>query len=121
MALFDTTAFRITEQGLSVLWQKQQVIAQNIANADTPEYNCKYLEFSGVLREKLRANGSIKQELNLSQHIVVDTATRDQFDENNVDTDTQQAELANTQMQYDALINSMNGNFTRMRSALITK
>ena len=24
MALFDTTAFRITEQGLSVLWQKQQ-------------------------------------------------------------------------------------------------
>ncbi len=121
MALFDTTAFRITEQGLSVLWQKQQIIAQNIANADTPDYNCKYLEFSGVLREKLRANGSIKQELNLRHEVVVDTYTRDQFDGNNVDTETQQAELANTQLQYDALINSMNGNFTRMRSALVTK
>ena len=36
MALFDTNAFRISEQGLSVLWQKQQIIAENIANADTP-------------------------------------------------------------------------------------
>ena len=43
MALFNTNAFRITEQGLSVLWQKQQIIAQNIANQDTPGYNCKYL------------------------------------------------------------------------------
>ena len=48
MALFDTNAFRISEQGLSVLWQKQQIIAENIANADTPDYNCKYLEFSGT-------------------------------------------------------------------------
>ena len=121
MALFDTTAFRITEQGLSVLWQKQQIISQNIANADTPEYNCKYLEFSGVLKEKLRQNGSIKQELNLSQRVVIDTYTRDQADLNNVDSDTQQAELARTQLQYSALIDSMNGNFTRMRSALVTK
>ena len=41
MALFDTNAFRVTEQGLSVLWQKQQIISQNIANADTPDYNCQ--------------------------------------------------------------------------------
>ncbi len=121
MALFDTTAFRILEQGMSVLWQKQQVIAQNIANSDTPDYNCKYLEFSGVLREKLRANGTIKQELNLRQEVVIDRVTRDQFDGNNVDLDTQMAELTNTQIQMDALINSMNGNFTRMRSAMTTK
>lgn len=121
MALFDTTAFRILEQGMSVLWQKQQVISQNIANADTPDYNCKYLEFSGVLRDKLRANGTIKKELNLTEHLVVDTYTRDQIDGNNVDNDTQMAELTNAQLQYDALINSMNGNFTRIRSAMVTK
>lgn len=121
MALFDTTAFRITEQGLAVLWQKQQVIAQNIANADTPGYKCKYLEFSGVLRDKLRANGTVKKELNLAQSIVTDYATNDQGDTNNVDNDTQQAELARAQLQYDALINQMNGNFTRMRSAMVTK
>lgn len=121
MALFDTTAFRILEQGMSVLWQKQQIISQNIANADTPDYNCKYLEFSGVLRDKLRANGTIKKELNLTERLVIDTYTRDQIDGNNVDNDTQMAELTNAQLQYDALINSMNGNFTRIRSAMVTK
>lgn len=121
MALFDTTAFRITEQGLSVLWQKQQVIQQNIANADTPQYKCKYLEFSGVLRDKLRANGTVKKELNLSSAIVTDYGTNDQGDKNNVDNDTQQAELAKAQIQYDALISQMNGNFSRIKSAMITK
>lgn len=121
MALFDTNAFRITEQGLSVLWQKQQIIAQNIANADTPDYNCKYLDFAGILREKLRSNGTVDTELNLVQRLFIDRVTDDQPDGNNVDSDVQQAELAKAQIQYDALINSMNGNFSRVRTAMTTK
>ena len=121
MALFDTTAFRITEQGMSVLWQKMQIIEQNIANEDTPDYNCKYLTFSGVLRDKLRANGTVKKELNLAQTIRVDTVTDDEANGNNVDHDTQAGELSKVSYQFDALINQMNGNFSRMRSALVTK
>lgn len=121
MALFDTTAFRITEQGLNVMWNKMQVIEHNLANENTPDYNCKFLEFSGVLRDKLLANGSIKKELNLSQRIHVDYTTNDQADHNNVDHDTQAADLAKTQIQFDALIEQMNGNFSRIRSAIVTK
>ena len=121
MALFDTTPFRIIEQGMSVMWQKQQIISQNIANEDTPNYNCKYLDFTGILKEKLRDNGTVKQELNLAQRVYVDTYTNDQGDKNNVDHDTQAAELSKVSYQMDALINQMNGNFTRMRSALTTK
>ena len=121
MALFDTNAFRVAEQGLAVLWQKQQIIAQNIANADTPDYNCKYLDFAGVLRDKLRSNGTVDTELNLVQSLYIDRYTDDQADGNNVDNDTQQAELAKAQIQYDALINSMNGNFSRVRTAMTTK
>lgn len=121
MALFDTNAFRVLEQGMSVLWQKQQIIAQNISNADTPDYNCKYLDFAGILREKLRDNGTVDTELNLVQRLFIDRYTDDQPDGNNVDSDTQQAELARTQIQYDALINSMNSNFSRLRTAMTTK
>ncbi len=39
MALFDTNAFRVLEQGMSVLWQKTQILSNNITNADTPNYN----------------------------------------------------------------------------------
>lgn len=121
MALFDTNAFRVAEQGLSVLWQKQQIISQNIANANTPDYNCKYLDFAGILRDKLRSNGTVDVELNLVQRLFIDRNTDDQADGNNVDNDTQQAELARTQIQYDALINSMNGNFSRVRTAMTVK
>ena len=121
MALFDTNAFRVTEQGLSVLWQKQQIISQNISNADTPDYKCKYLDFAGILRDKLRSNGTVDVELNLAERLFIDRNTEDQADGNNVDNALQQAELARTQLQYDALINSMNGNFSRVRTAMTTK
>ena len=85
MALFDTNAFRVTEQGLAVLWQKQQIISQNIANADTPDYNCKYLDFAGILRDKLRSNGTVDVELDLVQRLFIDRNTEDQPDGNIVD------------------------------------
>lgn len=121
MALFDTTAFRILEQGAAVMWQKQQVIQQNIVNQDTPNYNCKYLDFGGILKEKLRSNGSIKKELNLVTQLRIDKLTSDQGDRNNVDNDVEQAEMLRTQYQLEAIINQMNGNFTRIRSAIVTK
>lgn len=121
MALFDTTAFRILEQGAAVMWQKQQIIQQNISNQDTPKYNCKYLDFGGILRDKLRADGTVKKELNLAARVYIDKSTSDQGDRNNVDNDVQQAEMLKTQYQLDAIINQMNSSFTRVRSAMVTK
>lgn len=121
MALFDTTAFRILEQGAAVMWQKQQIIQQNISNQDTPKYNCKYLDFGGILRDKLRADGTVKKELNLATRVYIDKSTSDQGDRNNVDNDVQQAEMLKTQYQLDAIINQMNSSFTRVRSAMVTK
>ncbi len=121
MALFDTTAFRILEQGMNVMWTKQQIIQENISNIDTPDYNCKYLTFGGILKDKIREDGSIKKELNLAQNVVIDYVTNDQPDHNNVDQVTQMAEYTRTAYQIDAIINQMNGNYSRIRSALVTK
>ena len=121
MALFDTTAFRLLEQGAAVMWQKQQIIQQNISNQDTPNYNCKYLEFGGILKEKIGTNGKIKKELNLASTVRIDRATSDQGDRNNVDNDVPQAEMLRTQYWLEEIINEMNGNFTRIRSAIVTK
>ena len=121
MALFDTTAFRILEQGASVMWQRSQVIQENIANQDRPKYNCNYLDFAVILKDKISADGSIKKELNLVTQLRIDKLTSDQGDRNNVDSDNQQGEMLKTQYQLDAIINQMNGNFTRIRSAIVTK
>ncbi|MBO6301647.1 MAG: flagellar basal body rod protein FlgB [Ruminiclostridium sp.] len=151
MALFDTTAFRIASQGLSLLTKQQAVIAQNIANQDTPDYKCKYLYFSAVLREKLEemsketvfstgfeedvgfernsdepyyefdARPRIEldgRKIELAAAIHTDKTTADQPDGNNVDADTQEALFAKNALQYEALINQINSEFTMMRTAM---
>lgn len=120
MALFDTTSFRIASQGLELLTKQQAVIAQNIANQDTPDYKCKYLYFSGVLRDKLDEAGrkTGKKRLELASVIHTDENTADQPDGNNVDADTQEALFAKNAIQYEALINQINSEFTMMRTAM---
>lgn len=120
MALFDTNSFRIAKQGLELLTKQQQVIAHNIANQDTPDYKCKYLYFAGVLKEKLdeKNNKTGKKQLELASMIYTDKKTADQPDGNNVDSDTQQALFAKNALQYEALINQINSEFTMMRTAM---
>ena len=120
MALFDTTSFRIAEQGLDLLTKQQAIIAQNIANVDTPDYKCKYLYFAGVLKEKLDEAGQAtgKKRLELASVIHTDETTADQPDGNNVDSDTQSALFAKNALQYEALINQINSEFVMMRTAM---
>lgn len=120
MALFDTTGFRILEEGLSIVNQTQAVIAHNISNQDTPDYKCKYVYFSGVLRDKLNASedAKYKKELHLASYIYTDDTTYDQADGNNVDSDTQEALFEKYGLLHEALINQMNSEFTLMRTAM---
>ena len=120
MALFDTTGFRILEEGLKIVNQTQAVIAHNISNQDTPGYKCKYVYFSGVLRDKLNASedARYKKELHLASYIYTDDTTYDQPDGNNVDSDTQEALFEKYGLLHEALINQMNSEFTLMRTAM---
>lgn len=120
MALFDTTGFRLLEQGLDIVNKNRNVIQNNLANVDTPGFKCKYLYFSGVLKDKLNATESsrFKKELHMSSYIYEDDNTFDQPDGNNVDSDTQQALYVKNALFQQALINQMNSEFTLMRSAM---
>ena len=120
MALFNTTGFRILEEGLRIVNQTQTVINHNIANQDTPGYKCKYVYFSGVLKDKLDAaeNAKYKKELHLASYTYTDDATYDQPDGNNVDSDTQQALFQKYGLLQQALINQMDSEFRLMRTAM---
>ncbi len=119
MALFDTTAFRIVEQGLSVVNQNIDVITNNLSNQDTPDFKCRYLYFSAVLKDKINAqNEKYKKTLELETAIYTDEDTKDQPDGNNVDADTQQSMLSKQGLLYKALVNQMNAEFTMVRTAM---
>ncbi len=108
------------EQGLGLLSQQQSIIAQNIANQDTPDYKCKYLYFAGVLKDQIDKAGepSGKKRLELQSSIYVDEDTKDQPDGNNVDSDTQQSLFVKNAFQYQAVINQLNSEFNMLRTAM---
>lgn len=118
--LFNTTAFRIVEQGISVMAESNRIIAQNIANSDTPGYKTKYIYFEGILRNKInaRATERFQKELHLGTAMYIDDKTKGQPDGNNVCNDTQQALFAKNQIRYNALINQLNAEFELLRTAM---
>ena len=122
MALFNNTSFRILEQGLDAVWLKQQVVLQNIANADTPDYKAKTVNFKTVLKDQIksRAGGgqTFAKQLNLETEVSIEKGTSQIFDGNNVDQEKEQMALLDAQIQYEALINKANSEFSMIRTAI---
>ncbi|MBT3557179.1 MAG: hypothetical protein HN644_08045 [Rhodospirillales bacterium] len=55
MSLDDLTLFSAVKKRLSWVTQRQEVLSQNVANADTPEYKAKDLrpfQFRDILRRE---------------------------------------------------------------------
>jgi flagellar basal-body rod protein FlgB len=119
MGLFNSTAFRIMEQGLRFTSENKKVIANNIANIDTPNYKSQYLTFAGVLRDKMNQNARFKKELHLEiNDVYVDEITKGQPDGNNVDYEVQAAMLKSNALKQEALIIHLEGSMNSIRTAM---
>lgn len=128
--MIQTNAFdyiNVLDKAADASWTRENLIANNIANVDTPNYKRRDLNFESVLREQL---GNCKHEsldakmrtVNLSQlnpMIYTDHGNLSyRLDGNNVDIDTEQVELASEQIKYEALTTSISKEFSRMKSVL---
>ena len=60
MKIFDT-AFGIHEKALTLRAQRMEVISQNIANADTPGFKARDIDFKNVLNDVKRAGPCIQR------------------------------------------------------------
>ena len=110
-------------------WTREEVLTNNIANVDTPNYKRQDAEFSSFLANALQRSGkstsSLTQRVNnvnyndLSIRTYTDNSTLSyRTDGNNVDLSTENVELASEQINYNALIDSMNNEFSRFKSVL---
>ena len=100
-------------------WTREEVLTNNIANVDTPNYKRQDVEFSSYLANALQRSGknsaSLTQRVNnvnyndLAIRTYTDNSTLSyRTDGNNVDLSTENVELASEQINYNALIDSMN-------------
>ena len=108
-------------------WRRNDILANNIANADTPGFKRKDVQFETYLKNAVAGTDSLNEtvanidliELNCTTY--TDQANLSyRYDGNNVDINTENVELAKNQLKYYTLMNSMSQEFSRLKSALRT-
>jgi len=106
---------------------RNELISNNIANVNTPNYKRKDINFEAVLQAELAGGGSLTDRVNstnkdltvLDPQVYTDNASLSyRLDGNNVDINTEEAYLAENQIKYQALVDLMNQEFSRYKSVL---
>ena len=123
--LHITKSFELMKEALDYRAMRQDMIASNIANADTPFYRPKDIRFEEkLLEEKRKLFGDDSHKLELaktsSKHlggVNESTASKAKVffrdghmarnDGNSVDLDVETSEMAKNSIMYNALINGM--------------
>ena len=108
-------------------WTRNDILANNIANADTPGFKWKDVQFETYLKNAVAGTDSLNETVaNIDLNELNCTTYTDQanlsyrYDGNNVDINTENVELAKNQLKYYTLMNSMSQEFSRLKSALRT-
>lgn len=104
-----------------------QLISNNMANVNTPNYKRQDIEFNSFLEAAL-ADGSTLDEAvaNVQEHLMeingvvyTDNSTLSyRLDGNNVSIDTEEVYQTENSIRYQALIEQMTHEFSRMKAVL---
>ena len=114
---------KVLDKAADAAWLRNEAIANNIANVDTPNYKRIDVNFEDVLNRELRDARyvTVDEKVNrlMSSRLEVGTYVDHgdfsyRMDGNNVDIDTESTELASNQLKYNALIQSINQEFARI-------
>ena len=118
----------VLNKAASASWKRNEVIANNIANVDTPGYKRKDVQFETFLMSALTVDSSLDKRVSnirldsLNPQVYTDYSNLSyRLDGNNVDIDTESANLAENQIRYYALMDSMTQEFNRLKMVLQNK
>ena len=117
MELFDVTQ-KSLEVALHGTELRQQVVANNLANVNTPVFTRSDVEFGPALAEALQFSGTNSAVGGVSPVVKTDNQSTMRADGNNVDVDREATYLAQTQLQYSALMAVVTKNLTTMSSII---
>ena len=108
-------------------WTRNSVISNNIANVDTPGYKRKDIRFEEYLQGAVSGGSSLDDNIadadldSLTGTTYTDYASSSyRIDGNNVDIDTENAELAKNQIKYYTMLDSISQEFKRIQSVFKT-
>jgi flagellar basal-body rod protein FlgB len=120
----------VQEKALDAAWLRNDVLAHNLANVDTPLYNRKDVDFESYLRDALynkddglifhMKSGFRMVSKKLGLESVRGVVTEDynplamRIDGNNVDVDVEMAQMAKNSLKYNTVTSNINGKFSKI-------
>ncbi|MBP5198115.1 MAG: flagellar basal body rod protein FlgB [Lachnospiraceae bacterium] len=128
--MINTNAYdyiNILDKAADASWMRNEAISNNIANATTPNYKRQDVAFENELRRALGNNKykSMDSKViaaktkNLKPQIYTDYANYSyRLDGNNVDIQNENVMLAENQLKYMGLLNSVNQEFANLKSVM---
>ncbi|MDF2906545.1 MAG: hypothetical protein K0R34_1866 [Herbinix sp.] len=118
----------LLDKAADASWKRNEVIANNIANVDTPGYKRKDVQFESYLMSVLIGDNSLDKRVgeanleSLDASVYTDNSNLSfRLDGNNVDIDTESANMAENQIRYYSLMDSMTQEFSRLRTVLAAR
>lgn len=104
-----------TLQGyLKVVSDRQQLVASNMANVDTPGYHTKDLDFQGAMRQVMTSETGVQFDP-VSQEI---PGLPERPDGNNVNIDRESMLLSQIQLQHQLGVELVKAQFHQLLSAI---
>jgi flagellar basal-body rod protein FlgB len=124
MSIFDT-ALSTHAQSLTARSQRVEVLAQNIANADTPNFKARDVDFKQVFKNT--QEGAMQTTHGKHLALPVDSSTDGMmyripfnvaFDGNTVELNVEQAQYGKAAAEYQATVNFLQDEISGLRKAL---
>lgn len=124
----------LLQKGLDAAWLRNEVITNNIANAETPNYKGSSVQFETLFKSALEESdhtfqtkrtrdkhisfsGDLAAE-SVSPVVVQNSDTTMRMDGNNVDIEAENVELARNSIYFYTLTEQINSEFTRLSMAI---
>jgi flagellar basal-body rod protein FlgB len=128
---------RFNETALNLRAQRQQLLASNIANADTPNYKARDIDFAktleGAMANKTTSVKPVEMARTSAGHIAgtapgeqgiggspvqYRTPTQGSVDGNTVDLDVERTQFTDNGIRYEAGITAINGQLKALLAAI---
>lgn len=124
-------ALQFHQTALTMRGYRQQLLASNIANADTPNYKARDIDFSSALQGALSARPATtglavtssrhigsSGENTMGAKVLYRTPVQPSIDGNTVNMDLERTQFAENAIHYQANIALLNGQIRFMMSAI---
>jgi len=130
--LMNSPNFNYLARGMEAASVRQEVISNNIANVNTPNFNKSDVIFEDLLAKELKMDepGELQVIRTHDRHFPIisndparayvqeDEIDIMRVDKNNVDIDIEMANLAKNSLYYNALANQMAGYVTKLKNVI---